>query len=275
MVSVTRGFRIPRGLSNMFSKQSRVEQDTNGARSVSKEVEDIKRAEEAEGLLPGESMTFTSTNHSKNLIVVWCFRLVQLLIIILAVIGVLSLFRGDWWHRELVSVDSHDPKDPCYCGKTLAEAKARGCRYDSIAIQWLPPACRDDELNDEFERAGPHGAWEYFSDEAKTRKYSVEEVAEMADRNGFFWATHRWHLLHCTYTWRKLFRQRFTGTVIEGHSDTMGHIDHCEHIIQMSFEFDELMSQARVWLDPDALHLENQTSPDTTVWCNKLGILCD
>ena len=236
----------------------------------------MQNAEEAEGLLPGQSMSFSSNDDRRSWIVVWLVRLAQLLIVILAIIGVLSLFRGNWWDRDLVSsIDSHDPKDVCYCGKTIAEAKARGCRYDSIAIQWLPPACRDDELNDEFERAGPHGQWEYFSDEAKTRKYSVEEIAEMANTGGYFWATHRWHVLHCTYTWRKLFRQRFTGAVIEDHSDTMGHIDHCEQLIQMQFDFDDLMSQARVWLDPDVLHHDNQTSPDTTVWCHKLGILCD
>lgn len=43
----------------------------------------------------------------------------------------------------------------CNCGETVAEARANGCVYDSLAAAWLPPHCRSEAITAEFEMAGP------------------------------------------------------------------------------------------------------------------------
>jgi hypothetical protein len=71
----------------------------------------------------------------------------------------------------------------CDCGNSIEEAKAKGCRYDSLAVSWLPPLCRDDKLLDEFERAGPgpQGAWLYYADSEATKPMTLDEVASLAE----------------------------------------------------------------------------------------------
>lgn len=55
---------------------------------------------------------------------------------------------------------------PCYCGKSVEEAKSLGCKYVTMSAAYLPPHCRDDELDEEFSRLGhkPDGSWTYHSD---------------------------------------------------------------------------------------------------------------
>ena len=47
----------------------------------------------------------------------------------------------------------------CDCGESVAEAISRGCRFDGLAMVWLPEHCRDDELAEEFNTMGdgPNG----------------------------------------------------------------------------------------------------------------------
>ncbi|CAD0085541.1 unnamed protein product [Aureobasidium mustum] len=83
--------------------------------------------------------------------------------------------RGDKFHVPHV-VD-------CDCGSSIKEAEAKGCRFDSLAVSWLPPLCRDDKLLDEFERAGPgpEGAWLYYADSEATKPMTLDEVASLAE----------------------------------------------------------------------------------------------
>jgi hypothetical protein len=43
----------------------------------------------------------------------------------------------------------------CWCGTSDEEAMTMGCRYDHLAVDWLPQSCIDDELVKEFDRSGP------------------------------------------------------------------------------------------------------------------------
>jgi hypothetical protein len=64
--------------------------------------------------------------------------------------GICSLFTGI---AVVAALSVYEPRlqshtvavEPCSCGRNLAEARANGCKYDSVAAAWLPPACRDDE----------------------------------------------------------------------------------------------------------------------------------
>lgn len=130
----------------------------------------------------------------------------------------------------------------CNCGSSIAEAKYKDCKFDSLATSWLPPACRDDELTAEFERSGPleGGAWPYYKDLRKTHLLSVEDLANMADNESgdrTYYMTTEWYIARCLYYWRKMERAEKLGTTIErsfldtstdGHNISSWH--HCANV---------------------------------------------
>ncbi|KAI1126441.1 hypothetical protein F5Y10DRAFT_267104 [Nemania abortiva] len=145
----------------------------------------------------------------------------------------------------------------CDCGTSVAEARSMGCKYDTLAASWLPDACRDDELSAQFDQAGPNGtSWAYFADSKATMELSVEEVSRLPDSElNCFWVPQRWHLLHCTFYWKKLHRQRKTGVVLERHYNRIGHIEHCEMLLLSSEDLDGIVTEAAVGLSGDRLEL--------------------
>lgn len=117
----------------------------------------------------------------------------------------------------------------CYCGHSIAEAKELGCVYDALAITWSPPHCYDKELTEEFNRAGPgpNGEWPYYADDEAKIPLTLEEVALLADTDRGFYTVHAWHLVHCNFSWRKLFRAQTTGVIMDKDKNSLEHIAHC------------------------------------------------
>ncbi|PGG99375.1 hypothetical protein AJ80_09371 [Polytolypa hystricis UAMH7299] len=181
-------------------------------------------------------------------------RLGRLLIICLAIWGVFDLARISWKTIQANKTVS------CNCGETVSEAISNGCKYDSIAAAWLPDACRDDSLIAEFEKAGPNqdGSWPYYTDRNKTRTLTVREVSMLPNSGGHFFTIHQWHLVHCAYYWKKLWRSsRRSGgggvVVVEQRYDTMAHIDHCEKMFLKRDPLDNMATEAGVSLHSDRL----------------------
>ncbi|RFU24747.1 hypothetical protein B7463_g11597, partial [Scytalidium lignicola] len=108
----------------------------------------------------------------------------------------------------------------CLCGSSTSEAETLGCKYDSLAACWLPMHCHDDELTAEFEHAGdrPNGEWTYWADSNGTRRMTLEEVGLLANLpkpHAMFYSTFGWHVAHCAFYWRKEFRMRAKGLMLE------------------------------------------------------------
>ncbi|KAK4455390.1 Pre-mRNA-splicing factor SLU7 [Podospora aff. communis PSN243] len=125
----------------------------------------------------------------------------------------------------------------CDCGDSTAQARALGCRYDSIGAAWLPAHCIDQELMDEFDTSGdgPDGRWQYWADSNHTQLFTMEEVAALADSPGsLFFTTPRWHFMHCFFYWRKQQRAKFTGVTIEVRYDNERHVKHCGKMFESS-----------------------------------------
>ncbi|KAI0172805.1 hypothetical protein GGR52DRAFT_591304 [Hypoxylon sp. FL1284] len=142
----------------------------------------------------------------------------------------------------------------CSCGgTTVAEAERRGCIFTPLAIAWLPPHCVDTELADDFDKQGPgpHGEWDYWSDMNMTRRLTREEVGYLADVNGVFYATQEWHVTHCVYTWMKHYRSRWTGTTIERRSNGLDHIGHCQEVLRIRGDLQDIRTVAGIALDAD------------------------
>ncbi|OAA69323.1 hypothetical protein LEL_10199 [Akanthomyces lecanii RCEF 1005] len=144
----------------------------------------------------------------------------------------------------------------CDCGTSVSEARARGCKYDTLAASWLPDACRDDQLSADFDNAGPNGTWTYFANKEATTVLTIEQVAALPDSGlNCFWITQQWHLAHCTFYWKKLWRQRQIKVVIEHHYDCLGHIEHCERMLLKSGSLGDRVTEAAVGLSGDYLQL--------------------
>ncbi|GIC88158.1 uncharacterized protein Aud_004549 [Aspergillus udagawae] len=143
----------------------------------------------------------------------------------------------------------------CNCGDTIQEARNNNCRYDSFAAAWLPPACRNDELLEQFERAGPNtdGSWPYYADKNGTKVLSLEQVSMLPEMGGHFFATHQWHLVHCAYYWKKMFLASKTGTVIEHRYNNLAHINHCEMMFLKRDPLDKIVTEAGVSLHSDRI----------------------
>ncbi|KAL1626437.1 hypothetical protein SLS56_006841 [Neofusicoccum ribis] len=135
------------------------------------------------------------------------------------------------------------PSTSCYCGDTVEEAMSLGCKFDELAALWLQPRCIDEELTAEFMKAGPgpDGAWTYYEaigdDLVELEKSRIPLFAvpglEMH-------TSHEWHMQHCLYYWRKMWRTKITGTILEEESDSEHHIQHCSRVIMSDGNFSAL-----------------------------------
>ena len=86
---------------------------------------------------------------------------------------------------------------------TVAKARAKGCKYDSIGAAWLPDYYRDDELTFTFTQSGieTDSSSTYFADADGTQRISIEDIASL-DKDGFY-ATRYWYVAHCLFYWEK------------------------------------------------------------------------
>lgn len=146
----------------------------------------------------------------------------------------------------------------CSCGGSIAAAKKLGCSYDTLAAAWLPPHCIDQPLTEEFNRAGPGlgGSWRYFS---KPNVHSAElnttALAALGDvHQGQFYATYEWHLKHCLFNWRKLWRSTRRGEVVlEKIYDNEVHIEHCGMLFMRREKLDAIVTGSGVNMNVDDL----------------------
>ena len=160
----------------------------------------------------------------------------------------------------LVSISNHillslrpKPSASCSCGKSVAEAIARGCKLDPSAPAWLPEHCRDDDLIEEWNRSGPGpgGSWPYYTDRYGNVTLTLEELGRLADAPvPIFYMTQEWHIMHCVFYWRKLqIAYKTKGLTIEEKYDNDGHIMHCVGALKDRAPLDEVNTLARVVLD--------------------------
>ncbi|RDW81523.1 uncharacterized protein DSM5745_05080 [Aspergillus mulundensis] len=138
----------------------------------------------------------------------------------------------------------------CDCGRTIDEAIARKCVYDSLATAWLPPHCRDDALTAEFDRSGPgsDGSWPYYADANGTIPIGKAQIALLGDGQRSFWSLREWHIAHCLFYWEKLVRMRETGAVMERRFDTANHARHCRRLVMNPSMFHKQLVEVPVMM---------------------------
>ncbi|OIW34634.1 hypothetical protein CONLIGDRAFT_675602 [Coniochaeta ligniaria NRRL 30616] len=135
-----------------------------------------------------------------------------------------------------------------------------GCRYDHIAVDWLPPHCIDDELTSEFDGAGPNGTWPYFKLEgvsllgASYVPIEANEIEKLAREGRDYYATRSWHVAHCMFTWRKQFRSRFSDGSMEPWNNKEGHIKHCSMYIMDMLQKGQRLDEVDTFIPGKARH---------------------
>ncbi|KIX03841.1 uncharacterized protein Z518_07394 [Rhinocladiella mackenziei CBS 650.93] len=112
------------------------------------------------------------------------------------------------------------------CGSSRDDAVSRGCQFDIMSFSWLPPACYDEALAIEF--AGLRG-WQYFRDENRTTGIPRKEVA--LGQYDLLYVSTEYHVLHCTYMWRKMHRAVLKAAPIDGYIGEYNHTKHCEEVL--------------------------------------------
>lgn len=138
---------------------------------------------------------------------------------------------------------------PCWCGKSNEEAMAMDCRYDYVAVDWLPDDCVDDELVEEFDLefdrsgSGPGNSWSFFefdpfmSTGTPYKPINASEIDEFARNGKDYYTTREWHVARCLYTWRKQYRMSLGGLAMEPWNNKEEHIEHCATYILDAVRF--------------------------------------
>ena len=107
------------------------------------------------------------------------------------------------------------------CGTTAAEAEALNCHFDMIRLAWLPDACKDTPLLEEFNSkiAGIPIFWDAAGTEP-LRQEDVPYVTQM------IWSWRVFHKYHCAYGLMKMHRAIAAGRMLDSKMD-LQHTRHC------------------------------------------------
>lgn len=125
---------------------------------------------------------------------------------------------------------------PYTCGNTTLSAIAQNCTFDPIYFSWLPAPCTDAPLTAAF-LAQRNWTW-YFDRNGIGKQLAPREEVLQGEHDNLY-VSAEYHILHCTYMWRKMHRAVSTGKLIDGYIGNLHHTSHCEKMIVEAMEVDE------------------------------------
>ena len=177
------------------------------------------------------------------------FRRLRLLYFILAgivILALLAVISAVVWPIRAHTTDLIDPaslQTQLQCGASTKEAQALGCKFDILAMAWLPPACVDPGLTTEFRS---YEKWRYWADEQATVELREDELWNRSGPDGVVWAPLKWHLVHCNFQWQKMNRAMLVGRRIEAALADLAHTKHCGNIVLDRSGLDELRTEITI-----------------------------
>lgn len=115
------------------------------------------------------------------------------------------------------------------CPTNMAAALEANCTFDPISFSWLPAPCTDTELIIQFLELPRPSSWMWYADQAGTEPLPSDEVLE--GRHDGVFVSSEYHVLHCTYMWRKMHRALLNGRSIDSYIGDYSHTEHCEGMI--------------------------------------------
>jgi hypothetical protein len=148
-------------------------------------------------------------------------------LLVLAVTGIVSLMF-------LVLMEQHQPEkqDPIIhrmpeeCGQSPAEARQLGCVFDIVTMGWIPWRCHDAGLAANFLSRDD---WAFYRTANMSDRIPTEDI--MAGEWDEVYVEYRYHVIHCTYAWRKTQRAAMRGDVLDGYIADDHHTNHCEMML--------------------------------------------
>lgn len=114
------------------------------------------------------------------------------------------------------------------CGTTPAEARSKGCVFETMGFSWLPRECSNPTIEAEFlefERT----TLRYWRDQNYTEEVPLDEV-QRGDGPIFF--VHQdYHRAHCAFLFKKMHKAIGTGQKVDGLVSPFHHTSHCVHML--------------------------------------------
>jgi hypothetical protein len=111
-----------------------------------------------------------------------------------------------------------------HCGTSPAEARRRGCVFETTGFAWLPRACLDSAIENQFHAHIKKHNLTYYRDYNCTQLVSLEEV--QCGEQGFF-VHEGYHKTHCAFLLRKLHSRYAEGKPVDGMIMNQGHTKRC------------------------------------------------
>lgn len=145
----------------------------------------------------------------------------MLMLGIMAIIWILQFMMSTYNATEYHSSIFH-------CGDSPAEAIARGCNFDIMSFAWLPAPCFDRDLMEEFLGLRQ---WTWYTD--KDGQTVANEVDIREGQYNEIFVSWEYHLVHCTYMWRKMHRALLQGGLeaVDGYIGSLHHTEHCSNML--------------------------------------------
>lgn len=114
------------------------------------------------------------------------------------------------------------------CGTSAAEAKAAGCHFDLMSFSWLPPACYNEDLTNEFLN---YTDWKWSLD-SEGRHLVPKEYVQQGDFEYLF-TSYEYHVVHCVFMWKKTHQAILDGSFdhLDGYIAGLGHTGHCGEML--------------------------------------------
>lgn len=128
----------------------------------------------------------------------------------------------------IASASPPPPTAEFQCGETPSGARSRGCIFDVMSLNWLPPACYDEDLTNDFLAAGN---WTFSTDPRGENRLSASQV--QAGDLQYVFTSQAFHATHCVYMWRKMHRVLMSGDPdrVDGFVADMDHTKRCGGIL--------------------------------------------
>ena len=112
------------------------------------------------------------------------------------------------------------------CGNSSTEALAAGCEFDIMSFTWSRPACFDRDLMNDFLVLQN---WTWWFDDAGELPLNLADVE--AGQHQQLFVTWEYHLVHCTYMWKKMHRAISAGRPVDSYIGSINHTNHCEMML--------------------------------------------
>lgn len=117
---------------------------------------------------------------------------------------------------------------PSSCGTSTFSAREMGCNFDIMSFSWLPPACFDEQLMQDF-LDHENGPWIWYHDQNRTQQAEREFV--LLGNYPQLYVEWDYHMAHCAFMWRKMHRAVLEGRPLDSYILDMHHTQHCERTL--------------------------------------------